>query len=85
MTEGYSDIDEAAQSKTNTNEKADAVNPWKEYFDSKKARAFVLLWTLFLFVAAHLGFLTTPAEAISFGAGAFAMFAAWAADMKDKR
>jgi uncharacterized membrane protein len=85
MTEGFSNMDEAAQNKTDSNQQTEAVNPWKAYFSSKKARGFVLLWTLLLVVVSQFGYITTPAEAISFGAGAFAMFAAWAADMKDER
>lgn len=83
MSEGYSSMDEAAQNKNDTSEQTSEINPWKEYFSSKKARGFVLMWCVFLYGIAHFGFLTTPAEALSFGFGALAMFSAWAADMKN--
>lgn len=80
MSEGYSSMDEAAQDSKDSHTD---INPWREYFISKKARGFVLMWCVFLYVAAHFGLFTTPAEALSFGFGALAMFSAWTADMKN--
>lgn len=80
MGDGYADMGKVPEAEDT--EDTDS-NPWKESFDSKKGRGFVLAFSVFMFISSHLGFFMTPERALAFGMGAVAMFSAWAADMRD--